>query len=377
MSAAALAMLHPSAALSAAVFGVFVLASRWLSRRTDVLRDLMVIGPAAVLAAAFTLPLIGKAVIDSGGGTIVDWPVAQSPGQAIGELVLYNYGTSYPQLWLAVPAVLGLVVGWRSRPLRWWYGGTVAFVGLCVLAASYEGRLVQLLTGPWWNDRFRFAALVFLALAVFAAIGLVFLGDLAGRGVSRAAPRWSGRRAATAGLLVVLALLGVLSQGFYVGENVDRFRLAYVPEGGGSVNPADRAAFAFLRDVAGDGPVLNDPNDGSPWMWSLAGVRPVFGAALTIPVSPPLPRSRQLLIDGLNCLDSNQDVRRAVEDLGVRYVYSSATTILGTPTFNEGFLDLRSVASLDRVYDRGGAVVYEIDLVPLEDPGQDEACALS
>ena len=109
-------------------------------------------------------------------------------------------------------------------------------------------------------------------------------------------------------------------------------------------------------------------------MWSLAGVRPVFGAALTDPVSPPLPESRQLLVDGLNCLDSDQDVRRAVEELGVRYVYSSNTTITGPATTNRGFLDLAGVASLKPVYDRDGAVVYEIDLTPLADTPDDDQC---
>ena len=235
-SAAALAMLHPSAAVSAAVFGVFLLASRWRGGRDVLVRDLLVLAPAAVLAAAVTLPLIGKALVDSGGGTIVDWPVAQSAGEAIGELALYNYGTTYPQLWLAVPALLGLVVGWRTRRVRWWYGGTAAFALLCVLAASYEGRLVQLLTGPWWNDRFRFEALVFLALAVFGAIGLVFLGDLVGQGLSRVGRRWTSARArpvpAAAGLALVLVLLGVLSQGFYIDKNVQRLEIAYVPRRG-------------------------------------------------------------------------------------------------------------------------------------------------
>ena len=273
------------------------------------------------------------------------------------------------------------MVGWRIRPVRWWYGGTAAFAVLCVLAASYEGRLVQLLTGPWWNDRFRFEALVFLALAVFAAIGLVFLGDLVGRGVSRVSRRRpSGRARATvpavAGLLVVLALLGVLSQGFYVGKNVERLEVGYVPGGGWPVAPADLAAFAFLHQVAGDGPVLNDPNDGSPWMWSLAGVRPVFGAALTDPVSPPLPESRQLLVDGLNCLDSDEDVRRAVEELGVRYVYSSNTTIIG-PRHDQPGLPRPGRRRVPEAGVRPGRRGRLRDqLTPLADRAQDEHCAL-
>lgn len=382
VSAAGLTLIHPSAALSAAVFAFFLVGARWLSRPSYALRDLMAVGPAAVLAALLALPLIGKALIDSSGGTVVDWPVAQSAGEAFGELAFYNYDTAYPQIWLALPALLGLVVGWRYRPLRWWYAGTGAFVILCVMAASYEGRLVQILTGPWWNDRFRFAGLVFLGLSVFAAVGLVFLGDLLGSALVWATARWGtrpavGRRsAALGGVLVAVLLLGWLSKGFYVSQNEDQFQIAYVPQGGLTVGPADLQAFAVLKRLAGNGPVLNDPNDGSAWMWSLAGVQPVFGAALTVPVTPPLPRSRQLVIDGLNCLDSDEDVRRAVADLGVRYVYSSDTTILGPPTTNVGFLDLSSVRSLRLVYAHDGASIYQLDPIPLEAAAQDSTCAL-
>jgi hypothetical protein len=382
LAAAGLALVHPSAAMAAVLAAVFLVLARWVSRPADLARDALVLGCAAVLAAVVALPLIGKALVSSGGGTIVDWPAVQSPGEAVGELLLYNYGTDYPQVWLAVPALLGLAVGWRIPALRWWYGGTVLFSVLCVLAAAYEGTLVSVLTGPWWNDRFRFAALVFLFLTVFAAVGLVRIGDLLGSLLGRVAARRRDRGAAPRGIVAVVGLavavlvVGVLSRGFYVEDNVDRMELAYVPEGGGSVGPADVAAFQFLAEVADGEPVLNDPNDGSPWMWPLAGVRPVFGAALTIPVSPPLPESRQLLVDGLNCLDSDEDVRRAVEQLGVRYVYSSATTVLGTPSPNEGFHDLSSVRSLSPVYDQGGVTVYEIDLVPLEESEEDETCAL-
>jgi hypothetical protein len=167
----------------------------------------------------------------------------------------------------------------------------------------------------------------------------------------------------------VVLLLGVLSKGFYTGRNEERLQIAYVPQGGGTVAPNDRAAFAVLKELTGDRPVLNDPNDGSAWMWPLAGIRPVFGAALTTPVTPPLPRDRQVLIDRLNCLDSDQEVRDAIAGLGVRYVYSSATTIVGPPTENLGFLDLSEVRSLRLVYELEGAAVYEIDPVPLDRSG--------
>ncbi|NEK57982.1 hypothetical protein GCU56_08870 [Geodermatophilus sabuli] len=387
LATAGLALMHPSAALTAAVFGICLVVGRWLQRgdvpARDVLRrDLVVLVPAAAVAAVLALPLIGQALVDTGGGTVVDWPIAQSPGEAVGELLFYNYDNDHPQLWLAIAALVGLAVGWRSPQLRWWYAATGVFVLLCVMAAAYEGRLVQLLTGPWWNDRFRFKGVVFLGLSVFAAVGVTHLGGLLAGLVRRVTTRWHERMPAlrtpalaAAGVVVVLALVGVLS-GFYVQENRDRLATAYVPGGGGSVSDDDLAAFDVLRDLAGAGPVLNDPNDGSAWMWALADVQPVFGAALTVPVKPPLPEERQLVVDGLNCLDSSERVRQAVEDLGVRYVYSSASTILGGETTNPGFRDLSSVDSLRPVYEGTGVTIYEIDPVPLEESA-DAACELT
>lgn len=382
LAAGALAMIHPSAALSAAGFGFFFVAARWASRPKQLLPDVLVLGSGVVIAGVLSLPLIGKALVDSRGGTIVHWPAVMTAGQAIGSLALYNFEFKYPQLWLALPALMGLVVGWRHRPLRWWYGGTALFAFLCVLASAYEGPVVQLLTGPWWDDRYRFEGLTYLGLSVFCAVGLVAVADLLARTVTALTARWSpsppprARVAVAVGTLLVAVLaVGWLGQGFYVGPNDQRMSIAYVSKGGGSVDQGDVAAFAALKELAGDGPVLNDPNDGSGWMWSIAGVRPVFGAAVTVPVSPPLPGARQLVVEGLNCFDTHQEVRQAVAQLGVRYVYSSATVIPGAPP-EPGFQHLSSVRSLRPVYQHDGATIYEIDPVPMTGAADDPACAM-
>lgn len=377
-SAAALALIHPSAALSAGILGCCLLVARWWGSRDRLLRDLVVLLPAVVLAAGVTLPLIGQALADSGGGSVVDWPAVQTPGEAVGELLLYNYEVSYPQVWLAIPALVGLIVGWRISAARWWLSGTLVFALLCAASAAYDGRIVQLLTGPWWNDRFRFEGLTYLALSPVAAIGLVRLGDALVGGLRALLSRYRPSRAAAGervppvvlgavAAIATVVVVAVLTNGFYLRANQAELRKAYGYDVGGSVTAADLPAFRELALLAGNGPVLNDPNDGSAWMWSLAGVRPVFGAALTVPVTPPLPPARQLLVDRLNCIDGDAAVQEAVEDLGVRYVYSSAQTILGGPTPTAGFRELDSVRSLVPVYQQDGATIYRIDPQPSRD----------
>jgi hypothetical protein len=380
-AAGGLALVHPSAALSGAVFAAFLVGQRWVTQRATFRGDIIVLVGAGVLAALVALPLIGRAVVDAGGGTIVDWPVVQTPGEALGGLLFFNYENGYPQLWLAVLGVWGIAALGRHRQLVWWGLSTLTFALLCTMAAAYEGRAVQLLTGPWWNDRFRFEGLAFLGLSVFCALGLVALADLGARAVdalrrrSRGAATDERRPGGIVAVVAVTAVVGVLTGGLYVQQNVDRLRLAYGIGVGGSVTAADLAAYDVLSDIADGGPVLNDPNDGSAWMWALADVRPVFGAALTVPVNPPLPPAREVLVDGLNCLDSSAEVRKSVQDLGVRYVFVASGTILGGPTPTRGFHGLADVRSLRPVYSEDGATIYAVHLTaPLSEPGP--SCAL-
>jgi hypothetical protein len=115
LAAAGLALIHPSAALSAAVFTAWQLVGRWLARRSVPMGDLAVLVPAAVMAAVLAVPLIGQAVVDTSSGTVVDWPTVQSAGEAVGELLPYNYDNDYPQLWLAT----------SPSSDSWWGGGTL------------------------------------------------------------------------------------------------------------------------------------------------------------------------------------------------------------------------------------------------------------
>ena len=187
LAAAGLLLVHPSAALAAGVFAAAFFVQRWVANRAllgpDVLRLAMLLVAAVVLA----LPAVVTAVANSGYGATYDWPAVQSPGAALGDLFLFNYDAPLPQVWLFVLLVAGLVGLRQLARMEWWLSTGAVFAVLLVLAASYEGRWVALLTGPWWNDRFRFAALATLGIIVLCSHGVVVIADRVTASVRRLA----------------------------------------------------------------------------------------------------------------------------------------------------------------------------------------------
>jgi hypothetical protein len=393
VGAAGLLLVHPSAALAAGVFAAGFFVQRWVTRETRVLSDvlpLLVVVPVIVVLA---LPAVITAVTNSDSGAAYDWPAVQNPGQAVGELLLFEYDSPQPQIWLFVSFVIGLVTVRGLRRLAWWPAAAAVFAVLMVMSAAYEGGVVAVLTGPWWNDRYRFAAVAMLGMVVIATHGVVVVAGWMGSAYERiiaavrarregvtteGAPADAGRRTVLVrggALLAALALFGVLSDGFYSENNHDRMQLQFKLGTGGSVLPGELEAMEEIARLAGPGEVvMNDPSDGSAWMWALHGVRPMFGQAVLTPPSPALEPDQDAVFRRFNCLDSSSEIRRIVDEYDIRYVYVGEGFVIPSMERAQGLRDLANVESLELVFDNGGSQIYRIDEQPLIDEDDDDAC---
>jgi hypothetical protein len=297
---------------------------------------------------------------------------------------------------LFVLLVAGLVGLRQLGRLAWMLTVTALFVVLLVMAASYEGPWVALLTGAWWNDRFRFEGLSMLGIAVVCSHGVLVIADrsavLARRWAARGAalrarrsdaaaapraPRRSGDRPLRGWLAaaVVLAVFALVTRGFYADYNRSRMQLQYALGTGGSVTAAELTAFDALSRLVEPGEtVMNDPSDGTAWVWALKGVRPMFGQAVLTPIRPPLERDQQIALDDFHCIDSSQAVRDVVEKYDVRHVILGTGFIIPTMERAEGLRSLSESRSLHLVYDEDDVQIYEVDLRPLVPVGEDAAC---
>jgi len=280
----------------------------------------------------------------------VDWPVLGSPATTLGEFLTVSHVSPYPAWWLVALWLLGLITVRRLRNLAWWLGTGLVFTALFVLDASYKSTLIATLTRPWWNDSWRLEALATSLLVTLAASGLVAALD-AGisvakslgrvRFVERIVPtRVTVLRAGVFAMLLVV--LAALTHGLYLNRN--SIRLASLFENGPTMSDAKRTVLDKLRDmVPADSLVMNDPQDGSPLMWALDGVHPVFGHAMMASLIPELGHDRQVLLASFNKLDTDPAVRSAVRALNVRYVF------VGDGFVTEESTRLPSLTGLDRL----------------------------
>lgn len=370
IAAVGLMGLQPATALTAAVFSLALVISRWLRQPRRIRADLVVAGSAAILTVILGLTFVSGAFLARGvaAEAKIDWPAVESPGQAVGDLLLLNHAAQYPQYWLVVLLGAGALGFSQLRSLRWLLAGTAVFAVLFVAAAAYDRPLTESVTLPWWNDRWRFVAIVTLGLALLAAHGVVTLADgtlNVARRIS-AIGRGSPRLVYSAAVVVVLGVVGVGSSGFYAPYNAERLHQNFSPSS--YVSSTERAAMSYLAGMVQPGDrVMNDPKDGSVWMYALQGIEPIFGHVVNPGAVDALDRDAQILLESFTCIDSDQVVRDLIEKYHITYVF------LGGGFVREGFdrapglRGLGDADSLHLVYAENGVRIFSVDLAPLQE----------
>jgi hypothetical protein len=102
--------------------------------------------------------------------------------------------------------------------------------------------------------------------------------------------------------------------------------------------------------------VLNDRNDGSLWMYAVAGVHPVAGHYDGTLESPDVFTLEAHFHD----YDTDERVRAAVQRLRVRYVLIGRGYVREYNRRATGLRDLGGADFLTKVYENEDAVVYRL-----------------
>ena len=350
--------LHPSVAFAAGIAGIAFLIQRWVGRRRVPVPELAALAAAGVLAGIYVVPvmLLARQAGDAGQD---GWPAITTPIDAARQLFYLQHEAETPQLVLIIASAAGILAVRRLLPLLWWLVAGAVFAFLFILAAAVDTPWASLLTDPWWDDRWRFAAITTLALLLLAANGLVAVRDLILKVPIIGAGRADLVRPAVLAI-IVLVVVGA-SDGAYHTRNILRIANAY--QSGPTLDTGEQAALVALSKLAPPGSlIMNDSNDGSAWMAALHGLRPVFGHALPVITLAGIDPERRLLYDHFDELQSNTRVQDVIQRLGIDYVIVGEGFASPNSTRAPGLDALDGIPALRPVFANESARIYRVEL---------------
>ncbi|MDL5352586.1 DUF6541 family protein [Microbacterium sp. zg-YB36] len=281
-------------------------------------------GALAVVAAAAVglwylvtrLELFERPLDDRLGGPQAQ--AVQSVGDGIWQVLaqawLTGVGTipTLPALLLAASVLVGAVVAWRHRRLRWLVLAYLLVAALFILAAGSDDVVTKLATALWYKDKYRLSSALPVIGVVLASLGVI------------ATSRWIARRRARVARSVPVALtwLVAASSALAIGCSgvtasvAHVFRMPDAATSGEVVSRDQIAFFAGLSDTVPAGQrTLGDPWDGSAWTQVFGGPEPVFPH-----VNGQWDADRQALAWRLTDIETDPEVCAALDRLGVRYV---------------------------------------------------------
>ncbi|GMA20321.1 hypothetical protein MM440_15400 [Arsenicicoccus piscis] len=302
-----------------------------------------------------------------------NWPAVQSMPQALGQAISLGVDTP-PSLVVGLVAAFGALVALRS-PRLWWLPVTHALIGwLFLLASAEDSPLSQDLTGFWYNDRFRLAALLPITAAPLFAIGLLRMHDAFvpwARGwldrplpalapAARAVRSLLGRPALTTGLaLLLVAVLVPLPSALRHARTYIAAR--YIGDPGRIlVSGNERADYEALAKQP-------DPQQavvGNPWGGAVyAGVlsdRPVIFGHLNNTLNPQL----KLIAEQFRDYQSDPAVCAAVKALNIGYAVEDTSYFdKGSKGYLRypGLNDLAGVKGLTPITKDGTVTTYRVE----------------
>ena len=368
LGAAGVVGVHTSGVTSTLVLAAPLLVALVVQQRRQLKQTLLWMLLAAGLAAVLLVP-VALGLMGISGDLAYDWPALKSVSDGVKSALLF--GTGYRdtyQLALAVLVLPGALLAFRRR-----YSPTYALalsmfaaMALYVFAVAIDSPLSLLLTGTWWNDQLRLAALAAVLAPLFVGVLFDTFGEIAVR-VLRRFPQLTARMnrmspslyshgaTAMAAILTVVVFAVAMGAAYFDRSYwAVHYRYTYGP----MVSPLKAEAMKELEHLVGpDERVMNDNIDGSAWMFALDGVLPVAGHYSRDSSSAV----QSLLLDHFDELADREDVQEAVDDLNIRYVITMNGFIEGQSTRSTGLDELAALPEVfTPIYDNGEAQIYEI-----------------
>ncbi|TCK27398.1 DUF6541 family protein [Pseudonocardia endophytica] len=292
-----------------------------------------------------------------------DWPATMGRLEAV-RGVLLNGMNQRPDLWaVSVLVVIGAVFALRSPRTAWLVPAHATSAFLYVLAASREDALTAALTGAWYNDSYRLAAMVPVTGVALASLGVVETVRLLLRAANALPgvdlPPERRRLLALPAVAVAAVALVLASDGFRVGVHAIAVAGTYQRDESTMLSPGQRE---FLDEVGREVPV-DDVVAENPWTGN-ALLYPLTGRQVTFPhLSGSWTPDQEVVRQRLRDAATDPTVCPAVRAAGVTYAIDAPVTFWPwderSGTY-PGLTGLDRAPGFEPVVSGGGSTLYRI-----------------
>lgn len=357
------ALAHPSTMMAfflpASLIGFAGTVRWWRTQRlrggADRTRRVALLALVGALAAAVVLFIVARP-----NPVLAFWPPSATVPEALGHVVSAGF-VWRPASWIvsifAVMGALTVVIVRRWRHQWWLVVSTAMMLLLYVLCLTLPmGWLRYGITGTWYQDVYRIAALMPTFLVPLGALGVVGLIALCTR-VLRAESHSTGSGAAQAvGVVAGLAILAVTQSGAALAEETESTATMYRQDAWSPLLTDDeRALIERLADtVPEDDVIVGNPWTGTSLSFALGDRR-----ALVPHIFQELTSDMVVITERLHAADEDAEVCAALERTGTAWVldFGSAEIHNGDHSY-PGLDDLGDVVRL--ADSEGAARLFEI-----------------
>lgn len=313
-----------------------------------------VVGAAALVAVIAGAWYFGRSTDNS-------WEGFYGPRSAALELIggtPHLPGHAWP---VALLVLIGVVLAWRHRSLRWVIGAAASLAFLYWVADGFPTTDWRtLLVGPWYNDPRRLAALVPFGALPLAVLGASALWAMLRPGLRRFARALSRRPRRFGRGLAALALLLLIAAGQSGADAAFQIvRSSYDPQQAALLDPDERKLLDRLADEVPAGEVIaNNPLNGSSLSYAIADRAVLFphGSGAYDPRA-------YTLVDSL--VPAPGEACAVATELGVHYVLDFGTDYIFEDAGKRG-IPFKRMRHLERspilteIDHQGDAVLYQI-----------------
>ncbi|WP_175985917.1 DUF6541 family protein [Microbacterium tenebrionis] len=359
------ALTHPSVIVAALAFSLPFAVQRVIAAMRNPSVPLRERAIVSIIGATYLLATVLIFVLIRPPLSSAPWNPTQSYKEAMGAVLTLSPGMIAVQWGVFVLAAAGIIYCVR-HPFRFWPVAALAAVGAVMYFASAalpNGLLRDLLSGVWYRDTQRLAALFAIAAAPLAILGFVSTA----RAIvvvltSLRKFRSTNARELVSIVTVVVLMLGTIAatQRGPVTQAEEWVAMSFGNRGGFALLSDDeRAVLAEAAEIIPDEEVvLGSPRTGASLVYAVAGrwtIAPhIFGTRTP---------EEQFLLDHWDEAGINPDVCPVIRELDAYWALDfGSTDVLGgehKELKGTDALDSRENSGIEQRASRGDAALYE------------------